>query len=234
VDVHRKSARSLTKPPGHDFQDEPLVTAATWAAHELSPNCSLGLVLQSCTTPLQQQGADLLNSPPGIAAQIIGLGGDNPEADFSGIRSAVKATLQALKRLGSSGAAAAEGELAGATSAERAIIGHGQSIIRSSEFGALRAANAAGKSAEVSAGGTTIVYEPGLPASGMTLFGENGFVLGPEAFSSEAELGHTVLWELYRLGTSSSSGGVSGALASSETSAAQSFATRYSHLLGGG
>jgi RHS repeat-associated protein len=85
-----------------------LVTAATWAAHELSPNCSLGLVLQSCTTPLQQQGADLLNSPPGIAAQIIGLGGDNPEADFSGIRSAVKATLQALKRLGSSGAAAAE------------------------------------------------------------------------------------------------------------------------------
>jgi hypothetical protein len=24
VDVHRKSARSLTKPPGHDFQDEPL------------------------------------------------------------------------------------------------------------------------------------------------------------------------------------------------------------------
>jgi hypothetical protein len=32
-----------------------------------------------------------------------------------------------------------------------------------------------------------VQYEPGLPSSGMTMFGENGFLIGREAFSSAAE-----------------------------------------------
>lgn len=58
------------------------------------------------------------------------------------------------------------------------------------------------------------------------MFGENGFVLGREAFASQAELGKTVLHELHRLSTSSSAGGVSGGLAAEETAAAFSFAER--------
>lgn len=78
------------------------------------------------------------------------------------------------------------------------------------------------------------MYEPKLPASGMALFEENGFVLGPEAFVSEAELTQTLLHESYRLGMTTSSGGLSGALATSETNAAASFAARmYEALMGG-
>ena len=58
------------------------------------------------------------------------------------------------------------------------------------------------------------------------MFGENGFLIGREAFSSEAELGKTILHELYRLNTSTSAGGVSGSLATSETAAAFNFAER--------
>ena len=36
------------------------------------------------------------------------------------------------------------------------------------------------------------------------MFGENGFLIGNEAFSSTSELGKTVLHEFYRLYTSSS------------------------------
>jgi hypothetical protein len=60
----------------------------------------------------------------------------------------------------------------------------------------------------------------------MTLFGENGFVLGREAFVSEAELTKTLLHETYRLTTSQSAVGVSGAVASAETNEAFSFAER--------
>lgn len=71
-----------------------------------------------------------------------------------------------------------------------------------------------------------IQYEPDLPASGMTMFGENGFLMGPEAFSSTMELKQTVLHELYRLTFSEAAGGVSGELAAQETKAAASFAAR--------
>lgn len=57
----------------------------------------------------------------------------------------------------------------------------------------------------------------------MTMFGENGFLIDPEAFKSKAELQKTVLHELYRLNTSNSASGVSGTLASQETKAAFRF-----------
>lgn len=68
--------------------------------------------------------------------------------------------------------------------------------------------------------------EPGLPASGMTMFGENGFLIGREAFTSSGELLKTVLHELYRLNTSASSAGVSAQLSVQETKAAFEFAER--------
>lgn len=50
--------------------------------------------------------------------------------------------------------------------------------------------------------GRTIVLQSDGPFSGMTLFDENAFVLGKEAFASGDELTKTILQELYRLGTS--------------------------------
>jgi hypothetical protein len=79
---------------------------------------------------------------------------------------------------------------------------------------------------ELTINGRTIIVEPGMPASGMTLFEENAFVVGREAFTSDAELTKTLLHETQRLVTSRSSGGVSGELATSETEAAASFAER--------
>lgn len=70
------------------------------------------------------------------------------------------------------------------------------------------------------------MVEPNVPISGMTLFEENAFVIGKEAFSSDDELIKTILHELHRLYTSKSSGGVNGALASQETEAAFNFANR--------
>ena len=77
-------------------------------------------------------------------------------------------------------------------------------------------------------GGRIIQYEPSLTTSGMTMFGENGFVIGREAFASEAEFTKTVLHELYRLSTSQLTRGAaaSGELAASETKAAYDFAER--------
>lgn len=49
----------------------------------------------------------------------------------------------------------------------------------------LAAAHSAGESMTVIIGGRLVQYEPGLPASGMTMFGENGFLMGPEAFFIE-------------------------------------------------
>jgi len=64
----------------------------------------------------------------------------------------------------------------------------------------------------------------------MTLFGEGGFILGRNAFSSARELTKTVLHELYRLNTSAAASGVSGATAASETAAAAGFADRAFHI----
>ncbi len=64
------------------------------------------------------------------------------------------------------------------------------------------------------------------------MFGENGFLIGNEAFTSSAELSKTVLHELYRLNTSASAAGVSAELAAQETKAAFEFANRaYEELI---
>jgi hypothetical protein len=97
--------------------------------------------------------------------------------------------------------------------------------VRGIPLGQLRAAFEAG-GAELNIGGRTILVDPGVPASGMTLFGENGFMLGREAFASEAELTKTLLHETHRLVTSQGAAGVTGSLAASETNAAFSFAER--------
>lgn len=65
----------------------------------------------------------------------------------------------------------------------------------------------------------------------MTVVGESGFLIRPEAFKSKAELQKTVLHELYRLNTSNSAIGVSGTLASQETKAAFDFAEKASNAL---
>jgi len=95
----------------------------------------------------------------------------------------------------------------------------------------LAQAYANGESLTVNIGGRTIQYEPGLPASGMTMFGENGFLMGPEAFQSNLEQNATVLQELYRLTFTESAAGVSGDLATSETQSAFGFANRYAGSL---
>lgn len=66
------------------------------------------------------------------------------------------------------------------------------------------------------------------------MFGENGFLLGPEAFASEHELASTLVHESYRLATSRASSGVHGALASDETGAAFGFANKTARYVMGG
>ena len=66
----------------------------------------------------------------------------------------------------------------------------------------------------------------------MTMFGDNGFLVGPQAFSSESELNQTLLQENYRLEFSNAlSEGVSGESASAETQAAFNFARDNQGLL---
>ncbi|HVJ54889.1 MAG TPA: hypothetical protein VM689_20685 [Aliidongia sp.] len=117
------------------------------------------------------------------------------------------------------------------STAEIAIVSETQSILEAPEFAQLAAAHEAGDSLVVHIGGRLIQYEPNLPASGMSLFGENGFLLGPEAFASTSELKQTILHELYRLTFSRAAGGVSGELATQETHAAASFAARAAGLI---
>jgi filamentous hemagglutinin len=121
---------------------------------------------------------------------------------------------------------AAKDGISGFTAVESKIINEAQGILSSSEFARLQAAHPAGESVAVNIGGRLIQYEPGLPASGMTMFGENGFLIGREAFVSTQELQQTVLHELHRLTTSQSAAGASGALAAQETKAAADFAAR--------
>jgi RHS repeat-associated protein len=120
--------------------------------------------------------------------------------------------------------AAAGGRLAPKAQAARTMA-EARSILRSSGMGTLRNAAVRNVSAEVRIGGRTVIYEPGMKESGMTLFGENGFVLGRNAFSSSGELTKTVLHELYRL-TTSARGGASAASVANETAAAWRFADR--------
>jgi len=116
----------------------------------------------------------------------------------------------------------------GVTPAESAIISEVQRMMASPEMVHLHEAYREGVSRIVRIGGRLIQYEPGLPASGMTLFGEGGFVLGPEALTSRAELIRTCLHELHRLTTSQIGSGaaIGRNLVHAETQAAFGFAQR--------
>jgi hypothetical protein len=83
-----------------------------------------------------------------------------------------------------------------------------------------------GKTFEMGIGRRTILVEPNLPFSGMTLRGEAGFVMGGSAFASKEEFTKTLLHELYRLEHTKIGGGASQALVTDETKAAAAFAER--------
>lgn len=109
---------------------------------------------------------------------------------------------------------------------ESDIVHEAKTIFNSDALSKIKVAHESGKSVTVNIGGRIVQYEPNLPASGMTMFGENGFLIGPEAFASPAELGKTLLHELHRLHTSASASGVSAHLAKIETKAAADFAEK--------
>lgn len=94
-----------------------------------------------------------------------------------------------------------------------------RAILASPDFPKVRAAFAKGTPEQFVIEGRTIVLEPDAPISGMTLFDEQAFVIGREAFISETELTKTVLHELYRLRTSArvEGAGISSEMVSSET-----------------
>lgn len=126
------------------------------------------------------------------------------------------------------GASAATSTSSEFSQAERGVISEAQGILKSAAFEEIRLAHRANKSVAVEINGVTLQYEPGLPASGMTMFGEEGFLIGPEAFASPSELTKTVLHELHRLRTTASANGLSADLAAKETKAAFDFAERAS------
>jgi len=116
--------------------------------------------------------------------------------------------------------------VSGFTEAEANILNEARAILKSPEMATIRSAHNAGESVTLNINGRIVQYEAGLNASGMTMFGEEGFVIGNQAFSSSTELTKTVLHELYRLNMSASAEGVSAALIKAETEAAFNFAER--------
>jgi hypothetical protein len=122
------------------------------------------------------------------------------------------------------------------TATEQSVIIEARKILSSPSFARIRAAQAADKGVIARINGRLIQYEPGAPCSGMTLFGENGFLLGREAFKSESEVVKTLLHELHRLTTSVvRSEGATMATVHSETQAAKLFADRaFKAVLQGG
>ncbi len=114
----------------------------------------------------------------------------------------------------------------GFTQLESKVIFEARGIIDSSQLQKIIDAHNSGVGVTVNINGRLIQYEPDLPASGMTMFGEDGFLIGNEAFISNEELGKTILHELHRLNTSQSTSGVTGDLANNETQNAFNFAER--------
>jgi hypothetical protein len=132
------------------------------------------------------------------------------------------------KGLSQGTADAAEAALAGFSGVEKGIIVEVRAMLKAPEIAQIRQAHAAGKDIAVRIGGRLIQYEPGLNASGMTMFGENGFLIGRQAFSSEAEFVKTHLHETQRLTTSAigRGGAASEATVAAETEATFNFAER--------
>ena len=116
--------------------------------------------------------------------------------------------------------------------AEVKIIQEGRCVVRSSTWAQIIEAHRQGIPIAGKVAGRLIQYEPGAPVAGMTMFGENGFILGNEVFATAGEGNRTVVHELYRLAMSQSAEGATAALATSETHAASDFATRAGRALG--
>jgi hypothetical protein len=175
-------------------------------------------------------GGALFGKMPAVAAAAMVVGPLLIEAGEAGVGATATwaAAHPGTMAAGTALAAGASGQVvSGFNAAESAIIQEAGGILGAAEFGALRAAHEAGQSMMVRIGGRVVQYEPGLPASGMTMFGDNGFLIGREAFASSAELAKTVLHELYRLENSSAAAvGVCSELAAKETAAAFGFAER--------
>lgn len=119
----------------------------------------------------------------------------------------------------------------GFTSDEAKVIVLGESMLQSPEFSRFRSNVAEGLASEAVFDDCRVVFVPTLPGlySGMTLFGEQGFVVGAAAFRSESELYQTVMHELYRLSFSTilpTRGATVGGAQAHETGAAAEFAAR--------
>ncbi|MDH6251246.1 RHS repeat-associated protein [Chryseobacterium sp. H1D6B] len=115
-------------------------------------------------------------------------------------------------------------------STETKVLNEAQSILKQEK--ALKKIFELGTGQEVKIGGRTIIVEPEAPMSGLTLFEENAFVIGKEAFSSPLELRKTILHELYRLNTSNLKGqNVTQGAVSGETKAAFDFAEKNAQKL---
>jgi hypothetical protein len=110
--------------------------------------------------------------------------------------------------------------------AERAVIAEVKAMQGTGLYAKARAAMASGQEVEVVIGTRTIIIAPQMPASGMTFFADNVFVIGREALVSEAEFFKTLLHELYRLAFQRGiQAGAVGA-ATEPTAAAAAFAER--------
>ncbi|SDJ00286.1 RHS repeat domain-containing protein, partial [Chryseobacterium jejuense] len=115
-------------------------------------------------------------------------------------------------------------------STEAKVLNEAQTILK--EEKTLRKIFELGTGQEVKIGGRTIVVEPEAPMSGLTLFEENAFVLGKDAFSSPLELRKTLLHELYRLNTSNLKGqNTTQGAVTGETKAAFDFAEQNAQKL---
>ncbi len=131
--------------------------------------------------------------------------------------------------------AAADAVLSGFSSVEQGIIVEVRGMMKAADIAKIRQAYASGTDVVIKIGSRTIQYEPALKASGMTMFGEDGFLVGREAFASEQEFVKTLLHETYRLVTSvSRTEGVSAATARVEADAALDFSNRaYAAVMAG-
>jgi len=147
---------------------------------------------------------------------------------YVGARAPVKAGEAPTVPPSQGAAAAADAALAGFSAVEKGVIVEVRAMLKAPEIAQIRQAHAAAKDVAVRIGGRLIQYEPGLNASGMTMFGENGFLIGRQAFKSEAEFVKTLLHESYRLATSliGRGAGANAANVAAETEAAFSFADR--------
>lgn len=112
----------------------------------------------------------------------------------------------------------------GFSAAERGVISTSSKILQNGGADLVKAFES-GEAKELTIAGQKIIVQPDAPISGMTLHGENAFVLGKQAFSSSTELSKTVLHEMYRL-TFQQGDAASAASAAAATKAAADFAER--------